>query len=572
MLIKCLRSEPELFESIQFEHGLNIIMGERSDQSNKTNGVGKTFLLNFIDFCFLSDYKKNRISKIPTTVLDPSTSIFLDLDSNGNKITIKRTIKNEKHPTIYKNGQPHDLTSLEDARKYLANLLMDDDNSSSLREMLRIFKRVEKVGYKDITNPDGNPVGNKGLIPYLYLFGLDDRAYVDVLDKGEEIKKSSQYSSQLQKEIRSNNIDPKQAKANINDLKKQLEEMDRAIEALSQVPIYESISDDISRLDNEIREKNRLLIITKEEIKNIDKLPGFQDISTEEILMVYNDWKKTLGDLIVKEISEIQEFQRTINTYKKDILLSRRAKLLEEQSDIQMRLKILSDEYKKLTSVLDKTGSLQSLKVSFAEQQHKKTTYDRISFLCETYDKQNDLQAVLISERDQALVNFRINKQQKYELIKDFQNQILILHEYLYGNQKASFEIDVKAELKKDHVNFISFNLQIDDEGSARTEHEKILLFDLCLLFWDKAKNRHLRTLIHDGAFEGVNEEIKFQLLNWIAEHQAESSDFQYIITVNRDSIEYHERENKFTDDLDKFVRCNYTKDNRFLKTQFVLN
>ena len=60
-----LYSESNIFEEISFHDGVNIILGEKYDDSSvkgrKTNGVGKSMCIEFLDFCFLS-YSIQRIS------------------------------------------------------------------------------------------------------------------------------------------------------------------------------------------------------------------------------------------------------------------------------------------------------------------------------------------------------------------------------------------------------------------------------------------------------------------------------------------------------------------------------
>ena len=43
--INKLYSEPYSFEPIEFKKGINLILGEQDDSSNKTNGVGKSLLV-----------------------------------------------------------------------------------------------------------------------------------------------------------------------------------------------------------------------------------------------------------------------------------------------------------------------------------------------------------------------------------------------------------------------------------------------------------------------------------------------------------------------------------------------
>lgn len=67
-----LYSENNIFEEITFHDGVNIILGEKYDdrsvKGRKTNGVGKSMSIEFLDFCFLNDYEKSRIVKIPKEV------------------------------------------------------------------------------------------------------------------------------------------------------------------------------------------------------------------------------------------------------------------------------------------------------------------------------------------------------------------------------------------------------------------------------------------------------------------------------------------------------------------------
>ena len=155
-------------------------------------------------------------------------------------------------------------------------------------------------------------------------------------------------------------------------------------------------------------------------------------------------------------------------------------------------------------------------------------------------------------------------------VIASFENKVLEMHQYLYGNHKASFDIELKEPKRLDQKTFINFHMETDDSGSVRTEHEKILIFDFCLLFCQETRNKHPKFLIHDGGFEGVNEDSKFQILNWLHSKYKENVPFQYIVTINRDSFEDLEKGDKFTFDLNEYVRAEYTKARRFLKQKYI--
>jgi uncharacterized protein YydD (DUF2326 family) len=570
MLIKCLRSEPEVFDPVEFKEGLNIITGERSETNNKTNGVGKSLLISCIDFCLLSDYKKSKISKVPEDSLSLTTDIILELSSFGNNIVIRRNIKQNDKPIIYVNGTAKPFSNLGDAQKFLRKCIFGEQTSLSLRQLLRVFKRAEKTGFNNIDDPDGEV---RDLTPYLYLFNLDIDLHNIILKKAQDLMDAHKYNAELIKDIERLNITVKEAGAYANELKSQLETIDLAVESLSQHEVYETISDDISDLDNRLEKLSLRLVSIKEEIKNIDKVPEFQKISNDDILAVFNDCKKGLGDLIVREIDEIQEFKKIIDGFKIEVLSNRKNDLLSEKQKLVDDIRSLSKEYKNKTAVLDQSGNLRSFKVSLHEQELKKQEYNKISFLYEQHLQQEQRKLTLKADRGNALVDFEKDKEQKQDIISDFQDTVLSIHSYLYGNRKASFEIEVKEPKKYNQKTFVCFDMQTDDSGSARTEHEKVIIFDFSLLFCPSIRDRHIKTLIHDGAFEGVNEATKYQLMNWLHKKQTEEQEeFQYIVTINRDSFELLEKDNNFEFDLKQYVRKELNKDNRFLHTKYAPN
>src|SRR5665213_3102615 len=89
--LKKIYLEPEKidafkFEPISFERGINVILGESSVDTNtsaetkKMNGVGKSMLIQIIEFCLLNDLTKNRLSKLPIDLIDDRAFFCLDLE------------------------------------------------------------------------------------------------------------------------------------------------------------------------------------------------------------------------------------------------------------------------------------------------------------------------------------------------------------------------------------------------------------------------------------------------------------------------------------------------------------
>jgi uncharacterized protein YydD (DUF2326 family) len=82
--INRLYSEPEIFTPILFDFGVNIIMGEKSEKTNKKIGVGKSVCIEFINFCLLkriSDSRLNLIPKKNAEIIESQIKLDFDLMS-----------------------------------------------------------------------------------------------------------------------------------------------------------------------------------------------------------------------------------------------------------------------------------------------------------------------------------------------------------------------------------------------------------------------------------------------------------------------------------------------------------
>jgi len=75
MLIKRLYTDPAIITAIEFEPGVNIILGESDETSSKNNGVGKSLCIEFLNFALLKKKSESRVAKVPQENLDPSTFI-----------------------------------------------------------------------------------------------------------------------------------------------------------------------------------------------------------------------------------------------------------------------------------------------------------------------------------------------------------------------------------------------------------------------------------------------------------------------------------------------------------------
>jgi len=151
------------------------------------------------------------------------------------------------------------------------------------------------------------------------------------------------------------------------------------------------------------------------------------------------------------------------------------------------------------------------------------------------------------------------------DLIKSFNATILNIHEYIMDSNIASFDMETVDKGKSKEI--ISFEMRIDDDGSHSVNRTKVFIYDMALLFNEVTQEKHPKLLIHDNIFD-VDQDTLVKSLNYLA--QKENQDFQYILTLNRDKIENEEREKLIKLDIKTHKIAEFTKQNRFLKVDYL--
>ncbi|TYT28260.1 hypothetical protein [Elizabethkingia anophelis] len=203
--INRLYSEPQIFDPITFEYGINIIMGEEAESTNKKIGVGKSICIEFINFCLLKRIYDSRLNLIPKKYIEIIDSqIKLDLDFNDKKLTISRSIKNQEQITIFVNGVERNFDRLDDASNYLGNLYFQHFPANlkrlSFRNLLQPIIRDERSEFKDLIQcHDTKKRISPDFSPHLFYLNLGLEKYSDIRALNDRLKKMKDYFTEVKK-------------------------------------------------------------------------------------------------------------------------------------------------------------------------------------------------------------------------------------------------------------------------------------------------------------------------------------------------------------------------------------
>ncbi|EKE06241.1 MAG: hypothetical protein ACD_19C00032G0003 [uncultured bacterium] len=571
MRIKLLRlySSPEIFKSIDFTDGINLIMGEKVENESvkkgkKTNGVGKSMCIEFINFCLLKKTSDSRVSKIPLDKFMEDTQIILDLEINSNFLKIIRTKHKSNNPVIVKDGVETEFSSIEDANQYLKELLFSDIDNVTLgfREFLGPFVRDEESEYKDILSCyDLSKRIPPSVKPHAFLFGFDI-SIINSLEKlFKEIEKVNAHKLQLQKSLTENKTRKiRDVKAVLNSLNDDLRKIDTALDSFKTNEAYEVMQEDLGKIQLEIENLRARQTALKYELKKVKSFPSLEVIKRKEIEIVYEQFKSGLGEIVSKSIDEVVGFKEKIDEFQKRLLVEKVTSLEEELDIVTTKLQNLENSKVDKLKVIDQKGVLKDIKNGYAIYHQKRDSYSNLQNTYEAYDNADSDWKKLRLEKDQMFLKLDAQIFDARTIIENFNDTIVEIHSYIMDSNEASFDIKTVNESKNKQI--LSFDMRIDDDGSHSIDRTKVFIYDLALLFNEYTNKRHPKFLIHDNIFD-VDQDTLIKSLNYLS--KKESQKFQYILTLNRDKIENEEQSKLLELDIKEHRVANFTKKDRFL-------
>ena len=566
-----LYSESNIFEEISFHDGVNIILGEKYDDSSvkgrKTNGVGKSMSIEFLDFGFLNDYEKSRIAKIPKEVFPLEENVILDLDIGDEAITIKRNRKQADQPVIIREGRTVSFDKLQDAREYLTGLIFPKLNGKkvpSFRNLFSILMRDVRSEFTDIIKcHDLTKKIPDDLSAHLFLLGFSLEAYKNTLETIKEIEAVNTVIAKDKKELTQEGKKKiSDVKAELNALEDELQKLEDAIESFKTNETFDSMEADLIELEDlldQLRKRQKALRYDYEKIR---KMPKPEQIDDREIELVYNQFKSELGNAVVKSLNEVVGFKNKIEEFQRT-LVNQKAKELESQlKSIAEQIRVLDDEYSEKLKVIDKKGVLKNLKVSLKIYEAKKDSISHTKFLFDQYEKNEKKKRMLNLQKTQQLMEIDSEIEQNKEIMDDFIDTILEIHESIMGNKECSFSLQTVDKARKKTP--VELTLRIYDDGSHSVDRTKVFIYDMALLFNQYTRDRHPLFLVHDNIFD-VDQDTLVQCLNYIYKQEEQYQDFQYILTLNRDKIENEEQRKLIQMDIDEHQVAVFTKEKKFL-------
>ena len=560
--IRKLYTEPEVIDPIEFFDGVNLILGTKDQTSNKTNGVGKSLSMEFLNFALLANKNKSRVLLIPPKIFPPDTDICLDIELGGKNYTIKRSIENSEEPRLLSDGDMTVFSNIGDATTFLREKLFSHTGSKvpSFRAMLGPLMRDERSEFKSIVGCyDTNFRIPDDYAPHLFLFGLDIEVYVSIRTAINEIDNLTEDIRKIKENVKLLwQKDISDARSDLNELESEVEEIERSIDALENVSGYEFVKDDIIKLESSLEELRRKKSLVKQKLARTSLIADGEKIDSQEIGEFFEQVSERLGDLIKRDLEEVYSFKAKIDEFRNQLIRERRDVLSQDIGRLTSEISAIDRQYTKKLKVLDQQGNLKNLKQTYAAYKEKADEASQLKASIGRYEELEAQKQATRTRKEADLLQLQSDIQAAKETLVSFERTILDIHEYIQGNKKASFEI--KQTSRKQVIEII---MRIDDDGSHSVEREKVFIYDIALLLNEHTVTQHPGVLVHDNIFD-VDQDTLIRSIKYLVEKAEFRNQQQYILTLNSDRLDQNIRKL-----ISPSVRAEFTKQNRFLKIHY---
>jgi uncharacterized protein YydD (DUF2326 family) len=554
-------NDDSVFTPIKFRDDLNAVVARiqhLSDDDKSSHCLGKTLIIDVIDFCLLKTVgTKGHFLKTRDDLFG-DLIFFLEIELGvGEFVTVRREVRDstkiafvrhqERHHNF--NGTPddkwdHAAVSLSASVRMLDGYLeLTAIKPWSYRKGFSYFLRRQEDYSNEFQLRKFMSGSHKDWKPYVArVLGFDETAIAEKYeaDAEENLIKSQRDEAQSDVTVKVSDYEKLQARilAKGDEVSAKVSSLDRFDFNAQEIGLNQELADEI---EGRIAELNDSIYNARFDLAQVRKgLESKVDFNLEDVQRIFAEAELTFPDQLAKEYSELVDFNRQIHEERQAGLAKRATELEKSLSLLEAEISELSAKRMEILQILGGTDSFEKFKglqkeldrdrANLALMHEKVAKLDAIKAFDERLRNAKDRKEELALEIGELITN----GSDRYKGIQRVFSRIIkdVLHRtaVLYVNQNDSGNIDFHAEYT---------DSESDEETQERrgTSFRKILCiaFDLSVVI-NYSKERFFHFVYHDGALEQLESKRKLALLSVVRSACAEHG-IQYIFSAIEEEL-----------------------------------
>lgn len=542
-----LSSSDIRFKPINFEDGLNIVVGQKilkNDKKKTSNGIGKSLSLICIDYLLGKGTQSKEIKKLKALLEKEQIILSLIFEHNGVTYNIKKS-----HNKAWLDDVLYEKDS--DYIKFLNTLVRD----YSFRNIFSRFFRTDKSSYNEAIKQVSSEKSYDNNLINSYLLGLN----LEFLAKKKLLKEKSDRLKVLIKEL--NELQKSIDKEKEIEFEEKLTKIEKDLATFEIAEDFNQLKDEADILTSEIQKIRNKIAYFNREIRNKNLIISSNnqlDIDVDKIANMYEEAKFFLGEDTLAHINAVKDFHETLfNNRKKKALLD----IERYEKDI----KILNDDEKlkdkrrsEIFKYLENKGALEEYHSLNIEKDRLKTYLEEIQRNQKSLKSFKKEQADIKIEIDQfkrELIELEDKIKDRIEFLKKAFREISEEH---YEDKPGLLDIEINDDFKTDRL----YNIEpiIKGDSSDGINEMKIFVYDMLIY----KLNPDLIGLIgHDNRlFDMVDERQIAKAFTYVNNNLK-----QYICSIS--DTKFEEAQKHCEIDLNKFVRRNLNEKDKLFGFDF---
>lgn len=556
------------FRAVEFGAGLNVVLADRTEAAtdkDTRNGLGKSTLIDIIDFCLGA-----RVRKGEGLVIDALAGweFTLEFSVGRERFAVTRTVDRPTKFKVVCHGPTAATPSATLFGDGLCNqaewhgllgkrmFSFDSDESPdygpSYRNLLSYFVRRGGAAYLDPFHHHARQHPWNRQVNVAYLLGLHWKTasqQQELKDKEKSVKQLEQAADAANELEGSTTIGAMEATRVL--LKDRLAAERTALNDFKVHPQYASIQQEADRLTAETHEladenvKDQMMLRRyRESVDDKEKPP------TVPVTRLYEEVGVVFSDAVRRKLAETKRFREQIIANRREFLATEIKRLEEQVAAREREIKALSDERAEHLDILKTHGALEEMTrlqervVGIREELERVTT---------AIDHRKTLEAkkreIKMQRGDLGQVAQRAHEERRAV----WSRAIALFNENSQTLYEAPGELIIDVG-----DNGFSYDVEIDKSGSDGVDKMKIFCFDLMLL-QSRPEHEGIDFLIHDSTiFDGVDSRQRARALER-ASAVGDRLSKQYICTFNSDMVPRDDFSRDF--DFDHHVKLHLTDD-----------
>lgn len=548
-MIRKLRASKHGFHQAEFTLGLNLVLADRSKSAgdkDTTNALGKSTLIEIVDFCLGSNTAPNKGLRVPAL---QGWAFTLELSLGGHDVAVTRSVDKPSdvaiegptsgwpiQPTPNKEGAPTlDLkkwrTVLGWALFGLSNLTTENTYKLSARTLLSYFTRSGIAAYNTPFKHFDNQKTWDIQIHNAFLLGLDWQKAA----KWQQLKDQKNALDALKQAIKTGAIDGELAsigelEAERLRLTTQLERERDALANFRVLPQYREIEAQANLLTANIHALVNANVTEKRRIELYRNSIRSEDAPSESRLeALYREAGLVFTDTVAHTLEEARSFNEKIVTNRREFISAEVAALESAVQSREEQIATAVEARAGLLSTLAGQGALEEFtklqEMYSATRLKVDELTNRISQVRQMTSKADTIKVDTVELKRATTLDYEERREIWSQALKLFSE----FSDHLYKSP-GRLVIDI------DDTGF-KFDVEIAGSPSEGISKMKIFCYDLMLISFARQRGLGIDFLIHDSTiFDGVDPRQRAHALE-LASSMATKYGFQYICAMNTDMV-----------------------------------